>query len=255
MTKQFMIGIIVAFTLLTGCADKSDYLLLQTEQNLTNAQATLKQSYEYIIMPQDRLQVSLYKNPEITSETASSGNNQLGQEMQKNGVLVNSQGYIFLPLINKVKVAGLTQTEASKRITSKYKTYLKIPTVYLEVLNKRVYVIGEVNKPGPVAVDREKLTVLEAIAHAGDLTDSAVRDNIIVLSRNAQNKPYLRKIDLTHFDKLSFNSMMLRPNDVVYVQPDGWKEFKVTSDNFTAPFQTITQIAAPFVTLKYLSGN
>ena len=253
MFKQLLTGAIAVFTLLTGCVDKSDYVLLQTEQNLTNTQATLKQSYEYIILPQDRLQVSLYKNPEITSES-SGGSNQLGQEMQRDGVLVNAQGYIFLPLINKVKVAGLTQTEAARRITRKYKTYLKIPTVYLEVLNKRVYVMGEVNKPGPVAVDREKLTGLEAIAHAGDLTDSAVRDNIIVLSRNAQNKPYLRKIDLTHFDKLSFNSMMLRPNDVVYVQPDGWKEFRVSSDNFTAPFQTITQIAAPFVTLKYL-GN
>jgi len=255
MSKQFFFSAIFALFLFTGCADKSDYLLLQTDENITSTAPILKQSYEYIILPQDRLQVALYKNPEITSESASSGNNQLGQEMQENGVLVNSKGYIFLPLINKVKVAGLTQTEAAKRITSKYKTYLKIPTVYVEVLNKRVYVIGEVNNPGPVKVDREKLTVLEAIAHAGDMTDSAVRDNIIVLSRNTQNKLYLRKIDLTHFDGLSFSSMILRPNDVVYVQPDGWKEFKVSSDNFTAPFQTITQIAAPFVTLKYLSDN
>jgi polysaccharide export outer membrane protein len=254
MLKRLFFGAISALFIFTACADKSDYLLLQTDENLTSSQPTLKQSYEYVILPQDRLQIALYKNPEITTESASGGN-QLGQEMQDNGVLVNSKGYIFLPLINKVKVAGLTQTEAAKRITSKYKTYLKIPTVYVEVLNKRVYVIGEVNNPGPVKVDREKLTVLEAIAHAGDMTDSAVRDNIIVLSRNGQNKLYLRKIDLTKFDHLSFSNMMLRPNDVVYVQPDGWKEFKVSSDNFTAPFQTITQIAAPFVTLKYLSDN
>ena len=149
---------------------------------------------------------------------------------------------------------GLTQEEAARRITEEYKTFLKIPTVYVEVMNKRVYVIGEVKKPGPVRVDREKLTVLEAIAEAGDLTDSAVRDNIVVLSRNNQNKLYMRKVDLTHFDHVSLSNMMLRPNDIVYVQPDGWKEFKVSSDNFTAPFQTITQIAAPFVTLKYLSN-
>ena len=251
MFKQLTITVIITLTMLTGCVDKSDYVLLQTEENTSKSQPMLKESYNYIIMPQDRLQVALYRNPEMTSESAY-GNSQLGQDMQKNGVLVNAQGYIFLPLVDKVKVAGLTQTEAAKRITSKYKTYLKIPTVYVEVLNKRVYVIGEVNKPGPVQVDREKLSVLEAIAHAGDLTDFAVRDNIIVLSRNAHNKPYLRKIDLTHFDKLNFNSMMLRPNDIVYVQPDGWKEFRVSSANVLSPFDTITKLAAPFVTLKYL---
>jgi len=254
MLKQLFITAIGIVISLTGCADKSDYLLLQTEANLTQMQPELKQSYRYVILPQDRLKISLYRNPELASDNIS-GNNELAQDMQGDGLLVNSVGVISLPLINNVKVAGLTQTQAAEKISNKYQKYLKIPTVYVEVLNKRVYVIGEVKKPGSVKVDREKLTVLEAIAEAGDLTDNAVRDNIIILSRDRQNKLYLRKVDLTHFDHLSFSNMILRPNDVVYVQPDGWKEFKVSSDNFTAPFQTITQIAAPFVTLKYLSNN
>jgi len=252
MYKKVILLCCVLFAL-TGCVDKSEYVLLQqADRTDMNTQKPIRQSYDYIIMPQDRVRIALYRNPEVTSET-SNGSSTLGQKMQEGGVLVDSEGFVFLPLINKVKIAGLTQAAAAQRITQRYKKFLKIPTVYLEVLNKRVYVIGEVKKPGPVKVDREKITIFEAIAEAGDLTDAAVRDNIVVLSRNNENTLYMRKIDLTHFDHMSFSNMMLRPNDVVYVQPDGWKEFKVSSDNFTAPFETITKIASPFVTLKYLS--
>jgi len=168
--------------LLQGCGDKSHYILLQSTNKNRHNEPSMKQSYEYIILPQDRLKIAIYRNPELTSET-SSGASQLGQDMQDTGVLVDTKGYISLPLINHIKVAGLTQSAAAKLITQRYKRYLKIPTVYVEVLNKRVYVIGEVNKPGPVKIDREKVTLLEALAFAGDLTDAAIRDNILILSR------------------------------------------------------------------------
>jgi len=252
MLKKFVFIIVSFLFLLQGCGDKSNYVLLQSEKKSTNNELSVKQSYEYIILPQDRLKIAIYKNPELTGES-SNGAGQLGQDMQNTGVLVDTKGYISLPLINRIKVAGLTQTAASDLITQRYKRYLKIPTVYVEVLNKRVYVIGEVKNPGPVKVDREKVTLLEALAFAGDLTDAAIRDNILILSRNSQNKPYLRSVDLTNFDHLSMTNMILRPNDVVYVQPDGWKEYKVASDNFTAPFKTIAEIASPFVQIKYLT--
>ena len=253
LSKKFMLMIIVPFLFFFhGCGNKSDYVLLQSEHNSTNHAISVKQSYEYIILPQDRLKIAIYRNPELTGNSVG-GSSQLGQDMQDTGVLVDTKGYISLPLVNRLKVAGLTQTEAAKLITQRYKRYLKIPTVYVEVLNKRVYVIGEVKSPGPVKVDREKLTLLEALAFAGDLTDAAIRDNILILSRNSHNKPYIRSVDLTNFDHLSMTNMILRPNDVVYVQPDGWKEYKVASDNFTAPFKTIAEIASPFVQIKYLT--
>jgi polysaccharide export outer membrane protein len=238
--------------MINGCKNgKSDYTLLQTEKETAQKRVTGEQIFDYRILPQDRLKVSIYRDPVAAANTAY----QLAHDMQREGIVVNAQGYITLPLLNKVKVAGLTQTEAADRLTSLYKKYLKVPTVYVEVLNKRIYVIGEVNKPGPVKLDREKLTLLEAVAYAGDLTDSAVRDNILIISRNEQNRMYMRSVDLTHFDRLNFSVLMLKPNDIVYVQPDGWKEYKVKSDKFTAPFKTIAEIAQPFVTLKYLENN
>ncbi len=204
---------------------------------------------EYRILPQDRLEIALYKDPAQDSVGAI---NELGQSMNKQGILVNAAGTIALPLIGKVKVAGLTQTQAADRITAQYKKYLNTPSVYLEVLNKRLFVLGEVKNPGVVKLDKEKMTLFEALAFAGDLTDDAIRNEVIILSNNHTKGMQMRKVDLTNFDTMKYASLMLRPNDIVYVQPDNWKEFKVASDNFTSPFETIAKVAAPFVTLKYL---
>ncbi|MDQ7083742.1 MAG: polysaccharide biosynthesis/export family protein [Sulfurovum sp.] len=247
MFRNFIYSMSLSLFLLLGCTENSDYVLLQSTTKAVHSVQTVETSYEYIILPQDRLKISIYRNPELLDR------NEIGQDMQRNGVLVDTKGMVYLPLVGGIKLAGLTQTEASQRITREYKKYLKIPMVYIEVLNKRLYVIGEVAKAGPITLDREKMTILEAISYAGDLTDAAVRNNIIVLSYRGKKKAIMRSIDLTNFDTLTMSSILLYPNDVVYVQPNGWKEFKVNSDNFTAPFKTIAEIASPFVQLHYLT--
>ncbi len=241
-----------ALLLLSGCAYKSNYELVQTDKNLTRETKKFDdRSIEYLILAQDRLEISLYKDP--AQDSMSDSSSELGQSMNDNGILVNVAGYISLPLIGKVKVSGLTQSQAADRITNQYKRYLNTPTVYVEVLNKRLFVLGEVNKPGVIKLDKEKMTLFEAIAFAGDLTDWAVREEIVIVSNSPGKGMEMRAVDLTNFDTMRYSNLMLRPNDIVYVRPNGWKEFRVASDDFTTPFQTVTKIAAPFVTLKYLS--
>jgi len=240
-----------AVLLLAGCAGNPDYELAQTKSKTSQTVTVTDRSIEYRILPQDRLEVALYKDP--TQGASDLGNsNELGQSMNRKGILVNSAGYIALPLIGKVKVAGLSQSQAADRITRMYKKYLNTPSVYVEVLNKRIFVLGEVKKPGVVEIDKEKMTLFEALAHAGDLTDAAVRNEIVILSNSPTRGMQMRTVDLTNFDTMRYASLMLRPNDIVYVKPNLWKSFRVASDNYTAPLETITKIAAPFVTLKYL---
>jgi len=241
-----------AIFLLSGCIGNKNYALLQTEKTDTQTVEVSDRSIEYRILPQDRLEVSLYKDPAQSSEMGMSGSGELGQTMNKNGILVNTAGYITLPLTGKIKVAGLTQSQAANRITMAYKKFLNTPTVYVEVLNKRLFVVGEVKKPGVINIDKEKMTLFEALATAGDLTDDAVRTEIMILSNNGTRGMQLRKVDLTNFDKINYASLMLRPNDIVYVKPNSWKQFKVNSSNIASPFSFIAAVASPFVTLKYL---
>ena len=234
---------------ISGCTNRSNYELVQTHHAIEEQKVTAA-SIEYKILPQDRLKVILYKDPGQIS--AENGSGKLGEDINPDGILVNASGYIKLPLIGKVKVAGLTQTQASDKIEALYKKELTNPSVYVEIMNKRIYVLGEVYKQGVIKIDKEKMTLFEAIAFSGGLTDAAVRDSIVIISPK-ENGMRMRKVDLTNFDEMNYASLMLRPNDIVYVKPDKWKKFRVESDNYTSPFKTFTAIASPFVTLKYLS--
>jgi len=235
--------------ILSGCAGKSNYQLLQSRQEVAEHKITAA-SIEYKILPQDRLKVVLYKDPGQISALQAQ---KIGEDISEGGILVNAAGYIKIPLVGKVKVAGLTQTQASERIERLYRDQLTDPSVYVEIMNKRIVVLGEVNKQGVVPVDKEKMTLFEALAFSGGLTDSAVKEGIIIISHNHSGL-HMRKVDLTNYDTMSYASLMLRPNDVVYVQPNYWKKFKVASDDYTSAFTTIAKVAAPFATLKYLAN-
>jgi len=252
MFKTKLVMSAAVLLVLNGCTGSGEYQLLQTETDTKqeNTKVTAG-SIEYLILPQDRLAVSLYKDPADSPELGTGG--ELGQRMNNKGILVDAAGYITLPLIGKTKVAGLSQTQAATHITRQYKKYLNTPSVYVEVLNKRLIVLGEVKKPGVIPLTNEKMNLFEAIAHAGDLTDSAVRDSVTIISKSPVRGIQMRTIDLTNFDTMRYASLMLRPNDIVYVKPSSWKQFRVASSDYTSPFVTLTQIAAPFVTLKYLT--
>lgn len=238
--------ILSAILLLNGCTGKSDYQLLQTNKGITE-ETVSSRSIEYRILPQDRLDVTLFKDPEQSTDVA------LGQSIKEQGLLVSVSGYISLPLIENIHVAGLTQSQAAAKINKEYKKHLNTPSVYVEVLNKRLFVLGEVNNQGVLKLDKEKMTLFEALSFAGGFTDSAVRNEVMVISNHIKKGMQIRKVDLTNFDNMRYASLMLRPNDIVYVKANKWKEFKVASDDMTSPFVTFTKIAAPFVTLKYLN--
>ncbi len=238
---KYILILLFILALLQGCTQQINYKLLQSKKNITTQKVLPNRYIEYKILPQDRLSINILKYPNISPIAQNS-----------RGVLVNNLGNIYLPLIGKLKVKGLTQSSVARLLEKKYKKYLKNPTLYLEVINKRCYILGEIEKAGVIKMDGDRLTILEAIAYAGDLTDNAIRDNIIVISHNIKNKVTIRKIDLTNFDTLYSSNIIIKPNDIIYVQPNGWKEYKVNANNLVAPFANISAILAPFITITYL---
>jgi polysaccharide export outer membrane protein len=239
MKKNVVAAIAILVLLaLSGCG--RDRTLLQTDQKVV-IKPKGKVTYDYRIKPNDRVSVTVYKYPELTPTS-----------MSEKGILIDSHGYISLPLIHRIKLAGLTQTQAARMLERRYAKYLKDPALNLEVLNKRAYILGEVKKPGPVPLDREKTTIFEALAVGEGLTDDALRDNILVLTHDRSGNLELRRIDLSNYHTLAASNLIIKPDDVIYVPPSGWKEFKINSENFTSAFKLIADVASPFVTLKYL---
>lgn len=242
---------------LVGCAPKN-YKLLQENvdssgvsmDNSTSASSytsyeasSVPARIEYRILKHDRLAVNIYQHPDL-----------IPPSLIQNGLLVDSSGYVSLPLVHRVRVSGLTQTQAAKLLERRYAKYLRNPALNLEVLNKRIYVLGEVKTAGPIKVDKEYMTILEAVASAGGLTDSAIRNNIIIVSRDRNGNMNLRRVDLTNFDRLRASNILIKPNDVIYVQPNSAKEFKIASDNIVAPLKMITSILSPFAAVHSLTN-
>jgi polysaccharide export outer membrane protein len=146
------------------------------------------------------------------------------------GYLVKS-GEIVFPILGKIKVEGLTPQQLATTIEEKLisEGYVTDPVVIVRLLNYKIYVMGEVARPGIVNVDNEKMTILEAVAAAGDLTIYGKRDNITVI-REKDGKREVGTVDLT--SKEIFNSpyYYVQQSDVIYVEPNDRRKRQGTQD-------------------------
>ncbi len=240
---------ILIISIFIGCTTKEDFILFnkadfnQSKRVIDNREfKNIK--FEYKVVPHDRVSIIVYQHPEFSISTLGNGTND-------RGILVNSKGDIRLPLIKSIHIAGLTQTEAEEKIESAFKRYIKSPDIYFEVLNKRAYVIGEVNNPGEVKLDNEQLSLIQVLAKAGDLTDSANRKAIMIL-KSGEDRINSQIVDLTNFNSLKNANLMIRPNDIVYVLPNNMKPFNIGVDEVNPIFRLISNALSPFITIKLL---
>ena len=250
MTRNIFYSLIVLFML--GCSNKENFILFnkvdinQSKLNSINLSQFDTATFEYKIVPNDRVSIIIYKHPELSPST-------LGNITSDRGILINSKGDIRLPLVKTIHLAGLTQTEAQEKIEQRFKRYIKSPDVYFEVLNKRAYVIGEVNNPGEVELINEKLTLIQLISKAGDFRDSANKQAIMIL-RSGKDRINSEIVNLTDFNSLKTANLMIKPNDIVYVLPKDMKAFNVKVDEINPVFRLISNILSPFITVKVLSN-
>jgi len=198
-------------------------------------------------MPNDRISMTVYQHPDLSTDAQTNTN-------PERGILVDDDGIISLPLIEDIKVAGLTQKTAAKKIEKAYNKYLKYSKVKLEVINKKAYVIGEVKSPGEISLLNNRMTLIQAIASAKDLTDTANREKIFVI-QPSENGITTHMINLTDTNSLHYASMLIRPNDIIYVTPNSMKSVNSDINSITPIFSLISTLLSPFVTIKYLSNN
>ncbi|KAA5536260.1 hypothetical protein F0919_00920 [Taibaiella lutea] len=138
------------------------------------------------------------------------------------GYLVDDDGIIELPIAGKIKVGGLTTAEAKEAIREKAKSYYKDPIVNVQIANFKITVIGEVGRPGSYLINGERVSILDAIGQAGDLTIFGLRDNVL-LSRKENGKQTIVRFDLTSSNIYQSPYFYLKQGDVIYVQPSKGK--------------------------------
>jgi polysaccharide export outer membrane protein len=178
-------------------------------------------SYEIKIQPDDLLQISVYaEDPEIakafslntSSETATAGGS-------GSVYLVDASGFINFPTLGKLKVSGLSRTDVLDLLNSRVSQYIKKPIISLRITNFKVSVQGEVNAPGSYPIASERITLIEALSMARDLTVYGKRDNILIIREIDGVKSYNR-VDITKAGFMNTPFYYLAQNDVVYVEPN-----------------------------------
>jgi len=258
MIKRFLLYLILLF-IVTGCNLKDEYIMFNQSDTLKhgskiknlNRQYTTRidpATFEYKIRPHDRVSLITYNNPQLST---GAGGNGAGSGLGES-ILVNSRGEIRLPLIKNIKISGLSQPQAQYKLERAFSEYLKSPSVQLEVLNKRAFVLGEVNRPGPIALQNEQLPLLQLLSIAGDLTSNANKKSIVIL-KNEESGIITKVVSLTNADSIRVANQMIRPNDIVYVVPNGMSLFNNKIHEINPIFQLVANALSPFLTIRLLT--
>jgi len=132
---------------------------------------------------------------------------------------IDSEGNIDFPVLGKIQLAGLNREQAIKLIQDKLRDYIKEPIVDIETVNYRVTVLGEVNRPGTYTAINERITLIEALSLAGDLTIYGERENVLVVQDYDGKKTFTR-VNLKSNELYDSPVYYLSQNDIVYVEPN-----------------------------------
>jgi polysaccharide export outer membrane protein len=187
---------------------------------------------EPVIRPNDLLSIQVFSNS-LNQEQIYLYNvaNGFGPGVMTNainnpaaqGFLVNENGDIIYPSLGKLHAAGLTVLQLKNIIEHQLDSIVKKPEVLIRFLNFKVDVLGEVRNPGPKIFNNQRVTIIDALSAAGDLTDQGKRDNILIFrEENGQVKHYT--VDMRGANNM-FNSpvFQLQQNDMIYVSPNDIK--------------------------------
>ena len=209
--------------LITSCVTQKDWVYFQDENEPSenNTKFELRyQANDLISINVTSLDIEAARpfNLFVSSPNTLNNLNVTGQVRQQT-YLVDQNGEINFPVLGKLKFAGLSRAEATNLVENKLADYLKNPVVTIRLTNFRISVLGEVNKPGTYTINNERVSLLEALSLAGDLSITGKRSNLLLI-REVDGHIVKRHIDLRDTSVLNSSNFYLKPNDVLYVEPN-----------------------------------
>ena len=247
--KKLFTPIIVCFmvlTILSSCVSSKHVPYMKNADivDLTPSRGL----YDAKIMPKDLLTITVSTLNADASAPFNGGSTSIAAQGNSNtasaqGYLVDNNGDIEFPLVGKIHVAGLTKTLCQEAIRERIAPYLaktERPLVTVRMSSYRITVLGEVKGPGVIPVTTEKISVLEAIASAGDLSIYGRRDNVMLVREDSNGQKSIHRLNLNDANIINSPYFYLQQNDILYIQPN-----KVQASN--AGFGPITNMVFSFL--------
>ncbi len=234
---------------LSSCGSRKSMVYLQPDS--TNIISNYEQ-YIPKIQKNDILTIAVTAaDPKVTapfnpvSSMTTSNLNQSVDLALRPTYTVDVDGNIMLPMLGKVHVEGLTRLQAIENIRIELSQYIKDPGVNMNFNNFRVSVLGEVAHPGSFIMPTERVTILEALGMAGDLTIRGVRQNVTLI-REINGQKSMHHLDLTKQETLNSPYYYLAQNDVIYVEPN---KSQINNSKLGANTNIIISIAGLIITV------
>jgi polysaccharide export outer membrane protein len=248
-TSLFFLALI-----LFSCASRKDVVYYQDIDNAPLQEKT--NSYEIKVQPDDLLMIIVSaSDPEIAAPfnlstfTAVNPNKQdvIGSQTTQL-YLVDANGFIDFPVLGRLKVSGMPTSQVLKLLKDKISEYIKSPIINLRIMNFKISVQGEVTLPGTYTISSERVTLIEALSMAKDLTIYGKRDNILIIREIDGVKTYNR-VDITKAGFMNSPFYYLAQNDVVYVEPNKNKVNGSAVGPNTGVIISITSLLITLITL------
>ena len=246
--------------ILSSCGSQKDVPYFQNSSNvdLTKSQYL----YDARIMPKDQLNITVSAvddeavvafNMTVPTPYTVNSRSSYSQAMLQT-YLVDNEGNINFPIIGQVHVGGLTKSQAERMIEEKIKPFVKEevnPIVTVKMTGYQISVLGEVARPGTFNVSREKITLLEALAQAGDLTIYGQRKNVQLIREDSTGQKTIHYFDLTDANIINSPYFYLQQNDVIYVTPNKVKAQNSSVGSMTSLWFSATSILISLTSLLY----
>ncbi|MEN5058269.1 polysaccharide biosynthesis/export family protein [Sphingobacterium kitahiroshimense] len=240
------IGFLVFFS---SCGSRKSMVYLQPDSTQIN---TSYQQYIPKIQKNDILTIVVSAaDPKVTapfnpiSSMTTSNLNQSVDLALRPTYTVDDDGNITLPMLGDVHIAGLTRLEAIEKLRNELSQYIKDPGVNMNFNNFRISVLGEVARPGSFIIPTERITILEALGMAGDLTIRGVRQHVTLI-REVNGEKTINHLDLTKQETLNSPYYYLAQNDVIYVEPN---KAQINNSKLGANTNIIISIAGLLITV------
>jgi polysaccharide export outer membrane protein len=215
--------LIVCICLSQGCSYKGRDAILKTQYDSDTVKTVFAinhksdhEEYYNVIRPEDELSIRNLQNKSLIVGLRL---DDLTQPQTNTVYKVDGDGNIFLPILGKMRIAGLNRMQAAAKIQMAYQAQeLKDPIIDVQIVNMYVTVLGEVNKQGKFLISREDLQLIDLLGEVGGLTTDANKKSIKII-RGDRSDPEVILVNLDKYDFLKDKNLRLKSGDVVYVEP------------------------------------
>jgi polysaccharide export outer membrane protein len=252
--KKFVLSSLLYILILqfSSCVSKKDIIYFQNDEI---DQMKVSNSYKTIIKPDDLLQIIIMAlDVEAikpfnlgTVNISATSNSAMGLPQQLN-YLVDTKGEIDFPVLGRLKIGGLSRDELIELLKNKLDPdYVLNPNINVRISNYKVTVLGDVRRPGSYNIPNERITILEEIGLAGDLSISGQRNKVVV-QREEDGKKRQYSVDLLSNELFTSPVYYLQQNDVVYIEPNYARIQSASANSNTSLFISMTSLLIGVIT-------